>query len=363
MSHFADDHRVFYFEEPVIGDGACEMLPIRENLMRVVPQLPHGCTGAQAEAALLKQLATLCKQEDIARPILWFYTPMYVTVARTLEASATVYDCMDELANFRFAPVELCERERELMARADLVFTGGMALYEAKRHMHSNVHGVPSSVDVAFFEQARASLFEPQDQGRIPHPRIGYAGAIDERIDLQLLEALADNRPDWQFIMLGPVVKVSWEDLPKRPNIHYLGLKTYEELPSYISGWDVAMMPFALNEATRYISPTKTPEYLAAGRPVVSTPISDVVEPYGRLGLVHIAHDVAQFIEGIEASMSGSELAIAERRDAFLAGTSWKKTYATMRALVQQACSARSESSVLLAGSRSRASDWEEDHV
>ncbi len=363
MCHFAEEHRVFYFEEPVVGEGDAEVFAIGDKLLRVVPKVPRGCSPVEAEAALRAQLIALCEEQQIVRPILWFYTPMYVTVARGLAVAATVYDCMDELANFKFAPRELCERERELMARADLVFTGGRALYEAKRDKHRNVHAMPSSVDVAFFERARASLAEPTDQAGIPHPRIGYAGVIDERIDLDLLSELADSRPDWHFVMLGPLAKVSWEDLPQRPNLHYLGLKAYEQLPSYVAGWDVAMMPFALNDATRYISPTKTPEYLAAGRPVVSTAITDVVDPYGKMGLVRIARSTAEFLDGIEASLSGIDRASAERRDAFLAGTSWRKTYEAMRSLVRQACSVRFESGVSHPGARTRSSGLGEDHV
>src|SRR5690606_28943889 len=103
--------------------------------------------------------------------------------------------------------------------------------------------------------------------------RIGYAGVIDERIDLVLLDQVARARPDYQFVMLGPIAKIDPATLPQRGNIHYLGSKKYADLPRYLAGWDVAMMPFALNDATRFISPTKTPEYLAAGRRVVSTAI------------------------------------------------------------------------------------------
>jgi len=341
MRHFSEQHRVFFVEEPVVGPGSYELRTLDENLQLVVPHVPAGCTKALAEALIRQQLMSLCAEHGVVLPILWFYTPMYVHVARGIASTATVYDCMDELANFRFAPCELVERERELMGIADLMFTGGMALYEAKRHAHSNVHGIPSSVDVEFFARARQPMEEPTDQECIPHPRIGYYGAIDERIDLVLLEGLADARPDCHFLMLGPVVKIDPESLPKRPNLHFLGLKTYDELPAYIAGWDVAMMPFALNEATRYISPTKTPEYLAAGKPVVSTPIHDVVDPYGRLGLVRIARDLDQFVQGIEACLSGSEESTHLRRDAHLASMSWKKTFEKMRSLLSEACEAR----------------------
>ena len=195
---------------------------------------------------------------------------------RGIDAAAVVYDCMDELSAFRFAPPELVAREAELMEAADVVFTGGWSIWEAKRARHDNIHAFPSSVDAAHFAQARGALADPPEQARLPRPRLGYYGVIDERLDLGLIAAVAAARPDWQIVMVGPVAKIAPEDLPKAPNLHWLGQKSYDELPAYLSGWDVALMPFALNEATRFISPTKTPEYLAAGRPVVSTPVRDV---------------------------------------------------------------------------------------
>ena len=195
-----------------------------------------------------------------------------------------VYDCMDELSAFRGAPPELVEREVELMCRANLVFTGGYSLYEAKRQRHDNAHPFPSSVDVEHFAAARRPQHDPDDQAEIPHPRLGFYGVIDERLDIALIEQVARMRPDWQIVLVGPVVKIDPAELPQRDNIHYLGGKTYDELPQYLSGWDVAIMPFALNESTRFISPTKTPEYLAGGCPVVSTPITDVVRTYGDTG-------------------------------------------------------------------------------
>ena len=182
---------------------------------------------------------------------------MMLPFSRHIEPSAVVYDCMDELANFKFAPPELKDLENELFERADAVFTGGYSLYEAKQDRHRNIHPFPSSVDRAHFAQARGTIEDPADQKDIPHPRLGFYGVVDERMDLAMLEQVADLRPDWQLVIVGPVVKISEEDLPRRKNIHYLGGKSYAELPVYLAGWDAAMMPFAINDSTRFISPTK----------------------------------------------------------------------------------------------------------
>jgi UDP-galactopyranose mutase len=244
---------------------------------------------------------------------------------------------MDELSAFKGAPPVLKQRERELMRRASLVFTGGQSLYEAKRRSHGNVYAFPSSVDVEHFAQARRRGVDPDDQTSIPHPRLGFFGVIDERMDLDLLDGLAAARPDWHLIMVGPVVKIDSSSLPQRANIHYLGPKTYRDLPRYISGWDVALMPFARNEATRFISPTKTPEYMAAGKPVVSTGIRDVVRPYGREGLVRIADDVPGFVSACSAAMSEEAGQRHRQADAFLRQTSWDGTWNRMRLLVDGA--------------------------
>jgi glycosyltransferase involved in cell wall biosynthesis len=221
------------------------------------------------------------------------------------------------------------------MTRADVVFTGGHSLWEAKRRHHANIHAVPSSVDVAHFAAARQPLPEPADQAAIPGPRLGFFGVIDERFDIQLLSELAARRPDWSLVLVGPVVKIDPATLPRLPNIHYLGAKPYGELPSYLSGWDVALMPFALNESTRFISPTKTPEYLAGGRPVVSTPIRDVIKGYGDSGVVSIAATPQGFIEAIEAALRIAPEAVERLADQVLDGMSWDKTCATIKERIE----------------------------
>jgi UDP-galactopyranose mutase len=262
--------------------------------------------------------------------------PLAAGLSRPL---ASVYDCMDELSAFKGAPPELSLRERDLFEQVNLVFTGGQTLYEAKSHQHPNVHAFPSSVDVPHFAKARAIQEDPADQADIPHPRLGFFGVIDERMDLELLDGVAEARPLWQIVMLGPVVKISPEELPRRPNIHYLGGRPYAELPQYVASWDVALLPFAKNASTKFISPTKTPEYLAAGKPVVSTSIRDVVRPYGREGLVRIADTVRDFVGACEAALAEPFAAKLKKADAFLSRLSWDKTWAAMARLIDEAAS------------------------
>jgi UDP-galactopyranose mutase len=258
-----------------------------------------------------------------------------------LDAVAVVYDCMDELSAFAGAPPELRMRERELFARADVVFTGGQSLYEAKRSSHENVLAFPSSVDVAHFGRARQITGDPADQAALGRPRIGFFGVIDERMDYELLRGVAKARPEWNLILIGPTAKVDPATLPRSANLHYLGAKTYEQLPDYIAGWDVAMLPFARNEATRFISPTKTPEYLAAGKPVVSTSIRDVVRPYGQQGLARIADTVEEFVAAVAAALREDPVERIRAADAFLTHMSWDGTWLRMRQAIEQVASGR----------------------
>jgi UDP-galactopyranose mutase len=241
---------------------------------------------------------------------------------------------MDELSAFRGAPATIGSYEAKLLARADLVLTGGQSLYEAKRDQHRNIHPFPSSVDVEHFSRARQITADPTDQASIGRPRLGFFGVIDERMDLDLLDGVAGARPDWQIVLVGPVVKIDSAVLPRLPNIHYLGSRQYEQLPDYVAGWDVALLPFARNEATRFISPTKTPEYMAAGKPVVSTSIRDVVRPYGQQGLVRIADDVDAFVSACSEAMAESASQRITQADAFLRQTSWDGTWRRIRLLM-----------------------------
>jgi glycosyltransferase involved in cell wall biosynthesis len=350
MSRFARTYQVLFFEEPVASEAANPWLDVsmpEEGVRVLVPHIPAAQIGTrEAEAAqrrLLNRYLTIAGVE----PVLWYYTPMSLSFTDHLDAPLIVYDCMDELSAFRGAPPELVEREKRLMKRADLVFTGGYSLYESKRRSHSNAHPFPSSVDLDHFRAARSIAQDPLDMDGIPHPRLGFYGVIDERLDIALVEQIAAARPDWQIVLVGPVVKIDPKSLPQRPNIHYLGPKVYDELPHYLGSWDVALMPFAINESTRYISPTKTPEYMAAGRPVVSTPIRDVVRSYGASAIVRIASDAEDFIEAIEASLHDMThpQAVAAAADRELRDMSWDNTWQHMSRLMEEAL----ETSVALA--------------
>jgi Glycosyl transferases group 1 len=344
MTRFARDRRVFFIEEPLFGDDGprLEVSKCENGLHVVTPHLPH---NTDVDAVMPGLIDNLKDENQIKDCIAWFYTPMMFEWRDGLRPKCIVYDCMDELSMFKNAPPQLIEREQQLFQLADLVFTGGQSLYEAKRPKHPAVHGFPSSIDVKHFERALNIENEPQDQQAIPHPRIGFCGVIDERTDIDLLVQIAGLRPEWQFVMLGPVVKIDECDLPRRTNIHYLGGKRYADLPAYLSGWDVAMMPFAMNDSTRFISPTKTPEYLAAGLPVVSTPIRDVVRPYGEKGLVHIAATPEEFVTAIEQARSED----CDKRHAkaaeFLSTISWDKTQKEMEQLIDEVIERRSEQS------------------
>jgi glycosyltransferase involved in cell wall biosynthesis len=342
MSRFAREMNVIYWEEPVeIGPRETAYLQVREandadNVRIIVPHLPQGMPEDAREAALSRLLDA--HVASIRGPLIsWYYTPMMLPFSRHLEADVTVFDAMDELSKFKFAPTKLLELEQELIDRADVLFTGGSSLFEAKKDRHDNVHCFPSSVDRVHFLKARARQFDPSDQEDLPRPRLGFYGVIDERFDIDLLDRIAEMRPDWSFVMVGPIVKISEEDLPKRHNIHYLGGKTYAELPPYLSGWDVALMPFAMNESTQFISPTKTPEYLAGGKPVVSTPIKDVVRHYGHLEGVKIASTAEEFVtaceEALDLSHQDNKDWLAEA-DLMLSATSWDTTQARMAGLV-----------------------------
>ena len=339
MCRLARRHRVLFVEEPVRRDGPPRLRSWQPtvNVQVLEPQTPLALPGFHDEQ--LPMLRELLEPEfaRLDRPVLWFYTPMALPLTRELRPLARIYDCMDELSAFKGAPPELLTLETELLAVADVVFTGGHALFEAKQHLHHNIYPVPSSVDKAHFALARKNPPEPADQASIPGPRLGFFGVIDERLDIALLDAVARARPEWQLILLGPVVKIDPAELPRLPNIHYLGSKPYRDLPQYIAGWDVALLLFAKNEATRFISPTKTPEYLAAGKPVVSTSIRDVVRPYGEQALARIADTPSAFINACEAALLENNELMVRRADLLLATMSWDNTWQRMESLVQQA--------------------------
>lgn len=340
LSRCAKDRRVFFVEEPIFEFTDSWRLDIKERecgVWTVVPYLPDLINEEFAVVVQQSLMTELFAQYAISDPILWYYTPMALPFTSHISGRAIVYDCMDELSAFKGASPVLRDLELQLFERADVVFTGGHSLYEVKRHQHPNVHAFPSSIEAEHFAQARKIDQDPADQACISHPRIGFYGVIDERMDLELLDGMAQARPDWNFMIIGPVVKIDPDTLPRHPNLHYLGGKSYVELPHYLAGWDVAMLPFACNESTRFISPTKTPEYLAAGKPVVSTSIRDVVNPYGEQGYVQIADTVEEFVAAIDHCLTviKQDQNWQQRVDSFLSQNSWDKTWNQMHSQIE----------------------------
>lgn len=337
LSRASAHARVFYMEEPIVGGVKTPELRMELQPSGVTVLTPLISQTMEASEAVVIQQMLLdrwLEQEAPAYLIVWYYTPMALLFSSHLHPDITVYDCMDQLSAFQGAPAGLEEQEERLFQRADVVFAGGRSLYESKRGRHENLHLFPSSVDYDHFSSSRSSQIEPTDQILVPHPRIGFFGVLDERLDVNLLREMAARQSSWHFILIGPVVKIREDELPHAANIHYLGAKKYAELPAYIAHWDVAMLPFAQNESTRYISPTKTPEYLAAGKPVISTPVRDVEDPYGRLGLARIAATPEEFCEAIEESLVPPTSFWLSAVDDFLRRMSWDQTFRDMWELV-----------------------------
>lgn len=333
LTRFSKHQRVFFIEEPIFYDGEdkLQIENYNENLFVVTPHMKGGISEEEVHNKQRKFINNLFTNMNIDKYFSWYYTPMALPFTDHLTPELVIYDCMDELSAFKFAPPQLKVLETELFKRADVVFTGGNSIYEFKKGQHHNIYSFPSSIDKNHFGLARKIKTDPADQQNIPHPRFGFFGVIDERFDIELIDAVAKARPEWHFVLLGPVVKIDPAILPKYENIHYPGGKKYEELPSYIAGWDVALVPFAMNESTRFISPTKTPEYLAAGKPVISTPIRDVVRPYGNNKLVHIVNNAEEFIAAAEKELSKThKRPWLKKVDEFLLYNSWDRTWGQM---------------------------------
>ncbi len=328
------DTPVLFIEEPIPSDRDESYLRLRRVHDDVHVAVPAIAAGDGAERDLRRIVDEAMLALGIDDHIAWYYTPAALPFTDHLAPSTVVYDCMDDLTGFDGADPRLPLLEEALLQRADVVFTGGHALYGRMAGRHPNVHAFPSSVDSEHFGAARDVTGDPDDQRDIPGPRVGFAGVIDERLDLDLVAAVAELRPEWSFVMLGPVVKIAPDRMPAGPNVHPLGMKHYRDLPRYLAGWDVAIMPFAKNRATRYISPTKTLEYLAAGLPVVSTSITDVVDPYGNRGVVAIADDAQSFVDAIDESLAHDAVHHLRQVDDVLRLTSWDSTARRMHALV-----------------------------
>jgi UDP-galactopyranose mutase len=314
-----------------------------EGVLLAVPHLAPNTPRPQAEAALRRMANRVLAELGDARAVLWYCTPMAVGFTDHLESSAIVYDCTEAPKQAGSAPAEWIERERWLFEHADVVFTDSHSLCRHKRRTmrRSNIYPMLSSVDLAHFECAREQLLEPADQDELPRPRVGFLGVIDERVDVQLLGALASTRPDLQFVMVGPFVSLDPTTLPQNPNLHWLGAKPKDQLLAYLAGWDVAMLPLVCNDATQFMSPSKTAEYLAAGKPVVSTPIPNVVEPFGRDGLAWIGDNFGEFADAIDDALSSDRHARVSHADGYLADHSWQATWDEMWTHVERAMASR----------------------
>lgn len=341
ISRFAVNKNVFYIEEPLPTDNdpfySMRQDEQHQNIWIVNLYFSTGASPEKRIAQEERVLQTFMRNEVTGSYIAWYYTPMALQFSADLDPVFTVYDCMDELAAFKFAPPELHGLEQELFERADLVFVGGATLFQSKKKQHSKIFLFPSSIDRQHFSKARLPHADPDDQKSIGHPRLGFYGVLDERFHTSLIREAARLRPDWHFIFLGPVAKISVDALPTGRNIHYLGSKTYAALPVYLAGWDIALIPFELNESTRFISPTKTPEYLAGGKPVISTSIRDVVTPYATKGLVHIADTAQELVAQAEKVLrleDQSEWLSAV--DDFLSYLSWDETWKRMNELIEE---------------------------
>lgn len=339
LTRFSEIFSTYFLEEPIHDTANDPYLHISKrlpNLWVVVPHIPSGLSKAEEKLVMKQLMDKFIKKEDGDNFLFWYYTPMALSFTEQLNPALTVYDCMDELSLFKNAPAELKELEKRLMAKSDVVFTGGHSLYEAKKHQHANIYAFPSSIDKSHFVKARTNKVQPSDQAQVKGIKLGFYGVIDERFDIELIRAVADVRPNWNFMLIGPVLKINRALLPKNKNIHYLGQKNYEQLPYYLSGWDVALIPFMLNDSTKFISPTKTPEYLSAGKPVVSTAIRDVVNPYAKNKLVHIGFTAEDFIDAIESELNNKNRKDwLTKVDTFLSKNSWDNTCESMLTCIQ----------------------------
>jgi glycosyltransferase involved in cell wall biosynthesis len=334
LTRFAKDFEVFYMEEPIFDATDSDhygYLERGENLVVMVPHIRPGLQHARINKALKKLLDDFIYERKAADYIFWYYTPMAMEFSRHYQPELTVFDCMDELSAFKFAPESIKTLEKDLMQKADIVFTGGSSLYEAKKNQHNNIHAFPSSIDKLHFAKAR----QLKQARRKKTVTLGFYGVIDERFDIELIRGIAKVRPEWDIILIGPVVKIDPATLPVGANIRYTGPKSYGELPELMAQWDIALIPFLLNESTRFISPTKTPEYLAAGLPVVSTPIRDVINPYSKFGLVSIGHNAGDFVAAAERELHRSDhKEWLQKVDFFLAHNSWDLTCEKMTGLL-----------------------------
>lgn len=328
ISRLSHDYKILFVEEPMISSG------LGHNLNIMLPNLHVLRPNISDMDELPNVLSKLLGTSEI--PLAWFYSPSFCSVLDKMKFGTVIYDCMDELSLFKGAPISLIQQERTLLDKSNIVFTGGRSLFEAKKPQHSNVHCFPSSVDFDHFARARNGIALPADIKDIPSPIVGYFGVVDERLDLDLIEKTAASLPEVSFVFIGPVVKISDSDLPRLPNLHYLGMKAYQTLPNYLKAFDIAMMPFALNDATKYISPTKTLEYMAAEKPIISTRVKDVEREYA--SSVHLITTPEEFVEEVKAILTPKDAnsSSVDRYGEILKKTSWDSTVFKMKVAIRE---------------------------
>ena len=360
MTRLAEHYNILFVEEPMHTEGQArlEKMAVAPNITVYRPHTPIHQWGFHDDQlpTLQNLLADLVPEGE--RPVVWFYTPMALPLLQGLNPSLVVYDCMDELAAFKNPPKQLLQRESALLNLADLVFTGGPSLYEAKKDRHANAHCFSSSVDAKHFRQALDSAISHPDQAHVAGPRLGFYGVIDERFDTDLVRQMAAAHPEWQIVLVGPVVKIDPAELPRADNVHYMGQRNYDELPKFLAGWDLCLLPFAMNDSTKFISPTKVLEYMAAEKLSVSTPITDVKVPYG--DVVAIASTADEYIAACEQMLAAADdekTRLVERMRDIVANTSWDKTASRMHELISTTKPGETRSaaaSVLEAGTAAR---------
>lgn len=337
LTRWSKEIPVFYIEEPMFGDFEVNYLKARaynDNLTIITPHIQAESGENEIQQYLEDAVKKLIKWNNITDYLFWYITPMALPFSKNMNPRLVVYDCMDELSHFKGAHPDMIKNEALLLKVADVVFTGGQYLYEYKKDKHKNIYPFPSSIDQKHFERG-LQCSDPADQATIPHPRAGFFGVIDERFDIELIDGLAQKMPELNFVFVGPVVKIDESVLPRHPNIYYLGPKNYGELPAYLGNWDIALLPFAKNDSTRFISPTKTPEYLCCAKPVVSTSIRDVVIPYGEMGLVLIADTVTEFALAIRKAMQMiNDNNWKKRVKQMLKSNSWDLTWQRMKKII-----------------------------
>jgi len=291
----------------------------------VLPGVENGWLGRSNQRAVITQIKRLLNGYEAfaRRPIqIWTFAPDVSFLAGYFDEERLVYYCVDEYAQFEgFDRSAVTLSERLLLDRADVVIASSQALFEAKRGLHANVHLVRHGVDVEHFSKAlQPRMAKPPEVDVLPGPVIGFFGLLHHWIDVKLLEQLARRMHDVQFVFIGQVFGEA-NRLRPLPNVHLLGRKPYADLPAYCAAFDVAILPFKQNDFTRFINPIKLREYLAAGLPVVSTPI-----PEAKLFApeVTLASDVDSFVAACRDAIARSTLADRRRRSLTVADETWE---------------------------------------